>query len=138
MTGGLLAWLPMLFTASVFAVMGSITLAGLIRSLTRARGRVLHLMTLAGGGVALVVLAALALGMEVGPALIPGFAGGLGAGVFWLIGALAARARPAWVDGLVILATIAFFSSYAAMSDHAAEVARVFPGLTIPGPEDAP
>jgi|GEM_PF-4647069 len=133
-----LSWLPLLFTASVFALVGSVTVAGLVRGLTGARGRVLHALTVAGGAAALVMFALLALGYEAGPALIPGFAGAFGAGCFWLVGALAARARPVWVDALVILATIAFFSSYAAMADHAGEVARVFPGLTLPGPDTAP
>ncbi|MBF9058871.1 hypothetical protein HKCCSP123_06710 [Rhodobacterales bacterium HKCCSP123] len=138
MTDLLLPWLPLLFTASVFALVGSMALAGLIRAILGARGRILHLLTVAGGGVALVVLALLALGIDAGPALIPGFAGGLGAGCFWLIGALAARARPVWVDALVILASVAFFTSYAAMAEHAGEVARVFPGLTLPGPDGPP
>ena len=82
------------------------------------------------------MFALLALGYEAGPALIPGFAGAFGAGGgFWLV-RRALRTAPdrVWVDALVILATIAFFSSYAAMADHAGEVARVFPGLTLPGP----
>lgn len=138
MTETFLPWLPLVFTTSVFALMGSVTLAGVVRSLSRARGRALHLLTAAGGATSLVVLALLALDIEAGPALIPGVIGGLGAGCFWLVGALAARARPVWVDALVIFATIAFFTSYAAMAEHAGEVARVFPGLTIPGPDSPP
>ncbi len=138
MTDFLLPWLPLLFTASVFSLIGSMTLAGVVRTALRARGRALHVLAATSGTVGLAVLALLALGIEAGPALIPGLAGGLGAGCFWLVGALAARARPVWVDVIVILSTIAFFTSYAAMSDHAGEVARVFPGLTIPGPGGPP
>jgi hypothetical protein len=138
MTETFLSWLPLLFTTSVFAVMGSVTLAGLVRGLSGARGRAMHVLTVGCGVAALAVLALLALDIEAGPALVLGLAGGLGAGCFWLIGALLARARPVWVDALVILATIAFFTSYAAMAEHAGEVARVFPGLTIPGPDGPP
>ena len=138
MSDALLALLPHVFTASVFAVMGSMTLAGLVRALRRAPGQALHALTLVSGGIATAVLVLLAIDIDTGSGVIAGFAAAVTAGVFWLIGALVARVRPAWVDLLVIVSTIAFFASYAAMSDHAGEVARVFPGLTLPAPDTPP
>lgn len=132
------ALLAAAFTASVFAAMGAFTLAGLVRALRTVRGRVVHLLTLACGSVALVVLALLALGIETGFGIVLGFAAGVGAICFWLVGALIARARPPWVDLLVILAATAFLTSYAAIADHDGTVPRVFPGLTLPGPDDPP
>ena len=138
MPESLLPYLPHLFTASVFAVIGSVTLAGLVRTLLRARGQVLHVLTLVHGAVATAVLVLLAFGVDTGLGLILGLAAAVGAGGFWLIGALVARVRPTWVDFAVILSVLAFFTSYALMAEHAGEVARVFPGLTLPGPDAPP
>ena len=130
-------WLR-LFTASVFAVIASVTLAGLVRLLQRRRGRVLHLLALGSGTVALVELSLFTLGVDSGLGFVLGLAGGLGAGLFWLVGALVARARPVWVDLLVILSTLAYLASYALIAEGAGSGPGVFPGITIPGPDDPP
>lgn len=122
------------FTTSVFAVMGAVTLSGAVRFFTRRPGRVLHLLTLASGVAALVLLGVLSAGIDAGPWLIPGFAAVLAAGAFWLVGALVARARPPWLDLAVILSVLGFLTAYAAMADRPGEVPAVFPGLTAPRP----
>lgn len=132
------ALLAAAFTVSVFAVMGSVTLAGLVRALRRERGGVVHVLTFVLGSIALAVLVLLALGIDAGLGLVLGLVGALGAGCFWLVGALVARARPAWADLLVIVATLAFLASYAGVADGSGTGPRVFPGITIPGPDDAP
>jgi hypothetical protein len=130
------ATLALAFTASVFAVSGAISLAGFVRVLGASRGRAVHLLTLGHGTVALAVLGLLAFGVDIGPGLILGLIGGLGAVCFWLVGALVARARPVWADLLVIASALAFLTSYAAIADSAVAVPQVFPGITLPSPGD--
>jgi hypothetical protein len=130
--------LALALTVSGFAVAGSVGLAGLMRLLHGVRGRVLHALTLVSGLVAIATLALLAWDIDPGLGLIAGIAAGLGGGCFWLMGALVARARPVWVDALVILALLAFFTSYAGLAESADAVERAFPGLTPTSPADAP
>jgi hypothetical protein len=127
-----------LFAASVFAVIGSVTLAGLIRTLQRERGRPLHVLATILGTIALGMLVILALGIDPGLGIVLGLIAGLGAGLFWLVGALVARARPVWVDILVILATLAYLASYAVTAEGAGSGPGVFSGITIPRPDTAP
>ena len=130
--------LDLLFAASVLAMIGSVTLAGLIRTLRRERGRVLHILAAAQGAIALVVLVILALGIDPGLGIVLGLIAGLGAGLFWLVGALVARARPVWVDLLVVLSTLAYLAGYALIAEGAGSGTGVFSGITIPGPDAPP
>lgn len=130
--------LAVIFAASVFAVSGSVTLAGMVRTRRRERGRIVHILTAANGAIALGVLGLLALGIDPGLGIVLGLVAGLGAGIFWLLGALVARARPVWVDLLVIVSTLAFLVSYAEIAADPGNVPSLFPGLTIPGPDAPP
>ena len=126
--------LAVVFTICAFALMGSITLAGLMRALRRERARTLHRLTAVQGAIGLVILALVTLGIDTGLGIILGLIAGFGAVLFWLIGALVTRARPAWVDLLVIVSTLAFLASYSLMAEGAGNGPAVFPGITITGP----
>jgi len=130
--------LALIFTATVFALTGALTLAGLVRLLIRARGRFVHWLTLLAGGAALATLTTAALGLDPGPFAIFGLVAGLAAALFWLLGAALSRVRPAWVDLLVIVAGLAYFTAYAEVADRPGTVPPIFSGVTLPILPDVP
>ncbi|NKX45884.1 hypothetical protein [Roseicyclus persicicus] len=125
--------LALVFGGTVFALTGALALSGAVRLATRARGRVLHALTLAAGAVALGVLVLSAAGVDLGLGAILGLAAGVVAVPFWLMGALAARVRPAWVDLLVIVAALAYFTAYAQIAEAPGGVPPIFLGIAPPG-----
>lgn len=126
------ALLALAFTVSVFALTGALTLAGIVRIVIRARGRIMHWLTLGAGGIALGTLGAVAFGLDPDPASPIGLVAGVAAPLFWLIGAALARVRPAWVDVVVIVAGLAYFTVYAEIADRPGAVPPVFSGVTLP------
>jgi len=132
------ALLRLAFTVSTILVACSVTLAGLVRGRRRMRGAMIHALTMAHGAIALVVLLLLALGAEIGLGLFIGIVAGLGAGCFWLIGALVTRGRPAWADLVVIASVLLCLTTYALIGEDARAGAAVILGQGQPAPEAPP
>ncbi|MEQ8367672.1 MAG: hypothetical protein RIB61_13280 [Roseicyclus sp.] len=126
--------LALIFSLSVFALVGTLTLAGVVRWMTRASGRVVHLVTGLCGAGALAFLTLSTLGVDTGLGALAGLAAGGVSVLFWLAGAAVARARPVWVDMLVIVAALAYFTAYAQMPDQAGGVPPVFSGVALAAP----